>query len=307
MRFKNKTFSSVVGLSFGLGVLALASQGCNGAAGDPAQAAVAPSGNGAISESPSVDPAQKKVFVIVLENTDASSAIKQPFLAQLAAQGALLSNYSAITNPSQPNYIGLTSAGTWGITDDSNHTVNVRHIGNLIEEKGLTWKSYAEGYPGGCNLSASVGTYVRKHEPFLSYQNVQTDATRCAKIVNSSQLATDIAAGTMPNYSFYVPDLNNDGHDTGVAYADNWLSSTFSSLINDPKFMKDNLLIVTFDEGSQANQVYTVLYGDSVIPGSTSSQATGHYGLLATIEQYLGLGSLGQADATAQPITGIWK
>ncbi|MFL5813422.1 MAG: alkaline phosphatase family protein [Bdellovibrionia bacterium] len=291
-------------------MLAVASQSCNGSAGDSAQAAVTLSATPSTNpnqDSQTADPAQKKVFVIVLENTDASSAIKQPFLGQLAAKGALLSNYSAITNPSQPNYIGLTSAGTWGIADDSNHTVDVRHIGNLVEEKGLTWKSYAESYPGGCNLSASIGTYVRKHEPFLSYKNVQTDATRCAKVVNSSQLATDIAAGTVPNYSFYVPDMNNDGHDTGVAYADNWLSNTFSSLINDPKFMKDNLFIVTFDEGSQANQVYTVLYGDAVIPGSTSSQATGHYGLLATIEQYLGLGSLGQADATAQPITGIWK
>lgn len=310
MQFRSKKFSWVVGF----GALALLSQSCNSSGGDAAQAAVPTSPESNVASDPgsnpaqqSVDPAPKRVFMIVLENTDASSAIQQPFLAQLAAKGAILSNYSAITNPSQPNYIGLTSGGTWGIADDSNHTVNVRHIGDLVEEKGLTWKSYAEAYPGGCNLSASVGTYYRKHEPFLSYTNVQTDANRCAKIVNSSQLAKDVAADALPNFSFYVPDINNDGHDTGVAYADTWLSNTFSSLMNDPNFMKNTLFIVTFDEGSQANQVYTVLYGDSVIPGSNFSQATGHYGLLATIEQYLGLGSLGQADAKAQPITGIWK
>lgn len=298
-----------------LGSLLSLFQGCTGTGSDTNAAAEVPatavpatnSGNGTTTSQTAVDPSQKHVFMIVLENTDAASAIQQPFLSQLAAQGALLTNYSAITNPSQPNYIGLTSGGTWGIADDNNHTVDVRHIGNLIEEKGLTWKSYAEGYPGGCNLSANVGTYYRKHEPFLSYTNVQTDPTRCAKVVNSSEFSTDLAAGNLPNFSLYIPDINNDGHDTGVAYADNWLSSTFSTLIKDPNFMKNNLFIVTFDEGSQANQVYTVLYGDSVKAGAQSAQATGHYGLLATIEQYLGLGSLGQADATAQPITGIWK
>lgn len=291
--------------------------GCNGSGEVSEAASVATASNDGNSSTgsdsgtgtgTSEQPAPpKKVFMIVLENEDASKAIQQPFLAKLASKGALLNNYSAITNPSQPNYIGLTSGGLWGITDDSNHTVDVRHIGDLIEEKGLTWKSYAEGYPGGCNLSAFIGTYYRKHEPFLSYKNVQSNAARCAKIVNASQFSVDLAAGALPNYSFYVPDINNDGHDTGVAYADAWLSSTFSTLIDDPKFMKNNLFIVTFDEGSQGNRIYTVLYGDSVVPGTVSSQATGHYALLATIERYLGLGSLGQADAGATPIDGIWK
>jgi hypothetical protein len=314
MQFLNKKLAWVLAM----GALMAGAPSCNSAGGDGSSSAlpgVPSSGsNGGTSQTTdpastptSVDPSQKHVFIVVLENTDASSALQQPFLSQLASRGALLTNYNAITHPSQPNYIGLTSGGTQGIADDNNHTVDVRNIADLIEEKGLTWKSYAEGYPGGCNLSASVGTYYRKHEPFLSYQNIQSAPARCANIVNSSQLAKDIAAGTLPNYSFYVPDINDDGHDTGVAYADNWLSTTFSSLLNDPNFMKNNLFIVTFDEGDQANLIYTVLYGDSVQAGATSSQATGHYGLLTTIEQYLGLGSLGQADATAQPITGIWK
>jgi len=306
-----QSFSKKLSVVLAVGAVVAGAQGCNSAGSDASSgpvAAIQSSGNGGDGgNSQTVEPAQKHVFVVVLENTDASSAIQQPFLSQLASKGALLTNYSAITNPSQPNYIGLTSGGTWGIADDNNHTVDVRHIGNLIEEKGLTWKSYAEGYPGGCDLSASIGTYYRKHEPFLSYTNVQSDATRCANIVNSSQFTKDLAAGALPNFSLYVPDINDDGHDTGVAYADSWLSTTFGPLINDPTFMKNNLLIVTFDEGDQANQVYTVLYGDAVKAGSTSAQATGHYGLLATIEQYLGVGSLGQADATAQPITGIWK
>jgi hypothetical protein len=193
------------------------------------------------------------------------------------------------------------------VTDDNTHTLDVRHIGDLIEEKGLTWRSYAEDYTGNCNLSATIGNYARKHEPFLSYKNVQNAPTRCANVVNATQFDIDLAAGNMADFTLYVPNNLDNGHDTGVAYADSWLSSRFSNLIKDPNFMKDNLFIVTFDEGDQGDQIYTVLYGDSVVPGSTSSQTSGHYSLLATIEQILGLGSLGQGDSTAQPITGIWK
>ena len=45
----------------------------------------------------------KRVFIVVLENEDAEVALLQPMMASLAARGALLSNYFAITHNSQPN------------------------------------------------------------------------------------------------------------------------------------------------------------------------------------------------------------
>jgi hypothetical protein len=304
------------------GSLLIVAQGCNGSGGE-AGAASSANTVAATATSPStttetgtgtgaatVTAAQKHFFMIVLENTDAATALQQPFLSQLASKGVLLSNYSAITHPSQPNYIALTSGNTWGVTDDNNHTVNAKNIVDLIEEQGLSWKSYEEDYSGGCDLSAQIGNYVRKHDPLISYTDVQSDATRCAKIVNATQLATDVAANALPNFSFYSPNLQNDGHDTDVTFADNWLSATFSSLLQNPNFTNNTLFVVTFDEGannSAVNQVYTVLYGDMVQAGVKSSQAVNHYSLLAMVEQYLGLGSLGQNDASAQAITGIWK
>jgi hypothetical protein len=44
-----------------------------------------------------------------------------------------------------------------------------------------------------------------------------------------------------------------------------------------------------------------------VIPGAVSDTRYDHYDLLRTIEALLGLGTLGRHDATASPITGIWK
>ncbi len=252
----------------------------------------------------------KKVMIIVLENISYTSALAQNFLSGFAKQGALLSNFSAETHPSQGNYIALTAGTTAGVTSDKPFNLNVKHLGDLLEAKSKAWKVYAQGYPGSCFLGTQSGNYVRKHVPFLSYINVQQNPQRCANIADDSGLNSDTANGQLPAFSLFIPDIKNDGHDTGVAYADKWLSSYFGPLMKNPAFMKDMLLVITFDEDDKSttsNHIYTAVYGDSVQPGGVSQDAYTHYSLLRTIEDTLGLGTLGQNDASAPPITGIWR
>ncbi len=249
-------------------------------------------------------------MTVILENTGYAEAMRQPFLKSLTRRGALLRHFSAEAHPSLPNYIALVSGSTFGIDNDDNVTLDKPHIGDLLEAKGLSWKVYAEGYPGGCFLKASDGDYVRKHVPFLSFKNVQTDPARCARIINASELKSDVRDGRLPAWSLYIPDLRNDGHDTGVAYADRWLSRIFGPLLQDPQFMRGMLFIVTFDEGrgySGGNHVATILVGDAVLPGAVSDTAYNHYSLLRLAEDVFGLGNLGQGDAHASTITGMWK
>jgi phospholipase C len=251
----------------------------------------------------------KKVFIVVLENTNYNQALAQPFLVQLAQRGALLTNYTAVAHPSYPNYLALTSGSTQGKTNDKVVVINAHHIGDLLTAKGKTWKNYAEGYPSNCTLQ-NVGRFAPKHVPFLSYASVRTNPSTCGHVVDARALSADIQSGNLPDYSFYTPDMDNDGHDTNAAYAARWLQNTFGPLLQDPKFMKDMLFVLTFDENDgviSKNQVYTVLYGNSVVAGSTSNGAFTHYSLLRTIEDTFGLGTLGQKDAQAIPITGIWK
>ena len=254
-------------------------------------------------------PKFKKVMMVVLENTDYAQAIQQPFLAKLASLGANLTNFYAETHPSQPNYIAMVSGSTHGVKSDSPVNLNVKHIGDLLEAKQKTWKAYVEQFPGNCFQGATSGIYARKHVPFISFTNVSKSAARCGNVVDASELDQDMQNGTLPDYSFYTPNMNDDGHDTGAANADQWLSDNFGTRLQDPKFMQDLLFIVTFDEGTTfgSNQIYTVLYGDSVVPGSVASARYDHYSLLRTIEDTLGLGNLGQSDATAAAVTGIWK
>lgn len=250
----------------------------------------------------------KKVFVVVLENTDFSEAIRQDFLARLIRRGALLANYRDIGHPSQPNYIALVAGDRHGVAGNDTVTLNVPHLGDRLEARGLGWKVYAEGFPGKCFLGARSGRYVRKHVPFLSFANIQKDAARCARIVRAEELDADIKNGTLPAFALYVPDLFNGGHDTGVAYADRWLGARFGPLLQRGEFTRDLLFVVTFDEGAGSNDhIATVLAGEAIAPGSRSDAAYDHYSLLKLIAEVLQLRSVGPGDAAAPAIEGIWR
>lgn len=60
---------------------------------------------------------------------------------------------------------------------------------------------------GGCNRKMRISGYVRKHNPFISFRNIQNDWRRCSKIVNSIQLDRDIVSDMVPQYVFYTPDV----------------------------------------------------------------------------------------------------
>src|SRR5207245_10193332 len=44
-----------------------------------------------------------------------------PYMTQLADQYAFSQGWSSITNPSQPNYIAIMGASTFGVSGDGNH------------------------------------------------------------------------------------------------------------------------------------------------------------------------------------------
>ncbi|KAJ3025161.1 UNVERIFIED_CONTAM: hypothetical protein HDU68_007409 [Siphonaria sp. JEL0065] len=243
-------------------------------------------------------------MVILLENEDQATVIADPYFKSLAAKGYNMGNYYGVTHPSQPNYIAMVSGSTQGCTNDSVININARSVVDLLEAKGLSWKAYNEGYPGNCYLSSSSGKYYKKHNPLISFTNINTNSARCAKIVNSAQLDSDAATGNLPNYVFYTPDMNNDGHDTSISYASNWLHGFLEPKLANPAYT-NTLFHIVFDESetySTPNQIYSVFVGAGVQAGTVDNTKYDHYSGLATVENLFGLGSLGLNDASAKVI-----
>lgn len=250
------------------------------------------------------------VIFVLFENTDYADAIRQPFFKKLADQGAHFTNFRAETHPSQANYIALTAGDLHGVRGDGDVDLEVANVADLLEAKGLTWKVYAEGYPGNCFQGDFSGSYARKHNPFISFTNIQNNAARCTHIVNASEFDRDLAGGMLPNYSFFIPNQQNDGHDTGVAFADRWYKSKFAAIVGNPAVMARTLLISTFDEdgGSSRNQIYTSLVGPGVRPGTIVAAQQDHYSLLRLIEENWALGNFNLRDATAASVpNNIWQ
>jgi len=141
------------------------------------------------------------VFIIMMENTSYTSLIgnpNAPFINAAAANYGLATNYFGVTHPSQPNYIAATSGSTNGVINDNDVTINVANIVDQLEANGKSWKAYMQSY-SLCTtpLDHACGNqlYERKHNPFISYQDVQSNPARVANIVDFSQFATDLASG----------------------------------------------------------------------------------------------------------------
>ena len=258
-------------------------------------------------------PNVKSIVVVVLENTSPQHARAQNFLGPLADTGVYFSNYSAVAHPSQPNYVAMVSGSFAGVRGDSRTRLNRPHLGRFLD----SWTVYAEDYPGDtCNLSSTIKRYVRKHEPFASFADVQDSVDFCkAHITGFESFAADARNHRLPKFALVVPNLDHDGHDRPISEADQWLEKNFAPLTDDPLFRRDVLLIVTFDENDAKlsyirrnanNLVYTVFWGDSVIPGRVDD-VYDHYDLLRTIEEILQVKPMADGDGNAVVIGGIWR
>lgn len=250
-------------------------------------------------------PTPDHTIVVVFENHAYNQVIgssSAPYINSLKSGGANLSASYAETHPSQPNYFALFSGSTQGITDDSCYTPGFSSAPNLASEliaAGKSWGSYNETLPSQGSTTCSSGDYARKHNPWFGFSNVPTSSAK-----TFAQFPSDYS--TLPKVSFVVPNLCSDMHDCSVSTGDTWLKNKLGAYATWAK-THNSLLVVTFDEDNRlsGNKIPTVLYGQQVTAGSSSSTTYNHYDLLRTIEDMHGLPHAGNA-ANGKDITGVW-
>jgi hypothetical protein len=89
----------------------------------------------------------------------------------LAHRCGLAKNYHAISHPSLPNYLAMTSGSTHEIHSDctpSECPQRGRSIFSQVTNHRLRRRSYAESMPVTCDAGSS-GLYAAKHVPAVYY------------------------------------------------------------------------------------------------------------------------------------------
>lgn len=266
-----------------------------------------------------------QIAIIVLENKEFDNVIGSPdapVINQLARGNTLLTEYHAVTHPSMPNYVALIGGDTYGYTETCiNCPVNAVNLADLIEKRGLTWRSYQESMPSHCALRDIEAEYVAKHNPFLYYTSILNDEERCTEhVVDWEDFVENVNEGDLPNFSFITPNICSDGHDCPLSTADKWIGELIPSLQESMQRTSDNyLIIVTWDEGetdksccglpqNAGGRIATILISPQAKKGFEDPTPYSTYSLLRTISEAWGLPLLGHAaDDSTSLILAPWE
>ncbi len=260
-------------------------------------------------------PTLDRVVIVVMENKSYDVARAQPYTASLQPQGATLARSFGVAHPSQPNYFGLFAG--WDVNIVNNNCppagapFALENLGHALEASGRTWRAYSENLPSagatGCSYDGDVSTglYTKKHDPWTYFTNVTHANER-----PYSDLAADIAANTLPNLSYVIPNNCHNSHNSSTpgcnaAGGDAWLSTALPPII--AALGPNGLLILTWDEDDSAsgNHILTLFLGPKVLPGAVSNVSVSHYSVVRTICEAMGLTAFNQA-VFAAPITDVW-
>lgn len=262
----------------------------------------------------------RHVITVVLENAGYSTVLANgPFEKHLNAVYAHATHYYAVCHPSAPNYLAMTSGAPWQCGSDGYKVYSTSNIADLVQNKGRTWASFDESMPTACDTTNSAtGDYVVRHDPFVYYHDIVGNRARCTShVVSLSAFATDVSLGTVPNYAFITPNILDDGHNTGVKYADTWLKGWLSPLLNNTLF-RTTVFFIVYDEAVNDNSGYDGLTGGHVYftavspytkTGAAFTSDASHYNLLTTTEWLLGLGNCGHHDSGTSfpPMKGLFN
>ena len=258
-------------------------------------------------------PAISKVMIIWEENESSSSIIGNssvPYMNQVANDCGYANNYWALTHPSLPNYMAMTSgvsyaSSPWNgdcIPSDSGCTTS---NASIFSQLGSNWKSYAETMPSNCGPDNS-GSYAPKHNPAVYYTNI---AAACARqdvplgTTSSGNLLNDVQSG-LPLFATVTPNLNDDWHDGTAQQADNWLKGWLPIITAGSDYQSGNLaILLVFDEGggsgNNSSQTYATWLSPYTTPGTSSSTHFDNYSVLKTTEDLLGKPELGNANSVS--------
>ncbi|HLJ86251.1 MAG TPA: alkaline phosphatase family protein [Candidatus Angelobacter sp.] len=279
------------------------------------------------------------IFLMVFENHGLAQIIGNsaaPNINKLANTFGLATNYFSVADPSEPNYVAMLGGNFFAIADDNAYYINVVNKPSLMSQMdaaNLTWKGYLQGmpyagfrgicYPVKCNGVPDLDAlYAAKHNGITNFDSIQDSDAEFGKMGPFEQLSDDLAANTLPNFGYIIPDQCNDMHgapsyciDGGtpgdpqdqqlVTFGDNFVGKTVAQ-ITGASFWNtgNNAIVITFDEGADGDtsgccdanpgtgRVATVVITNNGPRGLKDPTPYNHFSLLQTMQDAFRLGCL---------------
>jgi acid phosphatase len=257
-------------------------------------------------------PRSKHVYIVAEENRSYERVVGSPvmpYLNGLLAKGAVATQFYSNMHGSLENYLILTSGQYLTHNNDTLAVFNVDNIERHLLINGMTFKSYAQSLPFAGYTGLYSGAYMKRHAP-LPYYTDMANSSLIKNHVSSTELAKDIANGTLPNFAFITPDGNNDMHNCSAnlnicfAAADNFLKNTIGPLLASAPFQPggDGVLIIWADEADLGTDnrcsatvstgcgghILVAMIGPQVKAGYKSTATYHHQSVLRTVLEAMG-------------------
>ncbi len=317
------------------------------------------------SAEDSAIPHYQHIVEIMMENTSYATILgnsNAPQINALASKYGLATNYYGVTHPSEPNYLANIAGDFFGVQDDNqfyctpalattdpyctgttvNHTISAPSIADQLTAVGKTWKGYFQSLPpapapgnlitSGPNANGPYtfkypsngnALYASKHNPFLNFTGTQG---ALANMVPDTQLATDLATSSLPNFSLVVPDQCHDMHGTSscsntnslISAGDSYVGTTVNQIMSSRTWRHgNNAIVITWDEDDFSDvgvvgtgccganpgggHVVTIVITNKGPIHITDNTAYNHYSLLRSMEAAFGLPRLAHAGDSVVP------
>ena len=182
---------------------------------------------------------------------------------------AIVNYLEALPRPVEPNCV----AGNYYILNNYNPGYNgdgtsalgnspftipgtsVRHIGDALLAKNVSWKYYGDGwniYLSDPLQTNPLDTYCLICNPFNYATDIMTNATlRTEHIQDSQNIYEDIAASDLPAVSIVKPGWPSDGHPASskLQVFEGFTKNIITALQANPGLWASTAVFITFDEG----------------------------------------------------------
>jgi phospholipase C len=190
---------------------------------------------------------------------------------------------------------------------------SVRHIGDALNDKGVSWKYYGDGWNvflSDPTFANPLNTYCNICNPFNYATDIMTNATlRTEHIQDSQNIYEDIKANDLPAVSIVKPGWPSDGHPASskLEVFEGFVKNIVTAVQANPEVWASTAIFITEDEGGgyydsgyiqpvdffgDGTRIPLLIVSPFTVGGHVNHSYGDHVSITKFIERNFGLGPL---------------